>query len=110
WKQWKPKEQYFGDVQLRYRFGKQSHRILSQYFQEKITSRSAPIVTPYSAAGFDDYFYTTRLNNALYSDFYFNNKATLNLINSYSYFDRVKNTYRKDLVTGNSVLTPNPDD
>lgn len=110
WKQWKPKEQYFGDMQLRYRFGKQSHRIFSQYFQEKITNRNAPIVTPYSALGFDDYFYTTRLNNSLYSDFYFNNKATLNLINSYSFFDRIKNTYRKDLTTGNSVITPNPND
>src|SRR5690606_8968684 len=74
--QWKPREQYFGDVQLRYKFKKQSHRLYSQYFHEKITNRGRPTVTPYSAIGFDDYYITERLNNAVYSDFYFNNKAT----------------------------------
>lgn len=108
--QWKPRQQYFGDIQLTYKFKKQTHRLYSQGFTEKITSRNNPTITPYSISGFDDYFITTRLNNSLYSDFYFNNKATLNLINSYSTFERRKNSYIKNLVTGNELLTPNAED
>lgn len=110
WKQWKPREQYFGDVQLRYRYKTQSHRLYSQYFNEKITSRGNANVTPVSVTGFDDYFITTRINTSLYSDFYFNNKATLSLINSFSYFERRKNSYLKNLLTGSENITPNAED
>lgn len=105
--QWKPKEQYFFDAQLRVKFNKQSHRLFSQYFDETITSRYSPIVTPYDVRGFDDYFVTYRTTNSLYSDFYFNNKATLNLINSFSTYERRKIAYIKDLVTGEETLVPN---
>lgn len=97
---WKPKEQYFADGQVRIRKGKQTHRLFSQYFHEKITARYAPDVTPYSITGFNDYFVTIRFNNSLYSDFYFNNKATLNLINAYSVYERRKIAFVKDLVNG----------
>ena len=107
--QWKPKEQYFADAQLRFKFKKQNHRLFSQYFDEKITARYAPTVTPYEVTGFDDYFVTIRTTNSLYSDFYFNNKATLNLINSYSTFERRKIAYIKNLVTGNENLVPTAD-
>jgi outer membrane receptor for ferrienterochelin and colicins len=110
WKQWKPREQYFADAAITYKWRKQSHRLFSQYFNETITNRNNAVVTPYSVTGFDDYFYTTRLNQSLYSDFYFNNKATLNLINSYGTFERIKNTYRKNLVTGAENMTPNAED
>lgn len=105
---WKPKEQYFADAQLRFRFGKQNHRVYSQYFTEKITARYAPEITPYSVTGFNDYFVTIRLNNALYSDYYFNNKATLNLINSYSTYERRKLAYVKNLVSGSETYISSP--
>lgn len=108
--QWKPREQYFGDIQLTYKFRKQSHRLYSQGFNETITSRNDPSISAYSVTAFDDYFITNRWNNSLYSDFYFNNKASLNLINSYSTYRRKKNSYIKNLVTGNEQLTPNPED
>ncbi|MES2560922.1 MAG: TonB-dependent receptor [Bacteroidota bacterium] len=108
--QWKPREQYFGDAQLSYKFKKQSHRIYSQGFTEKTTSRNNPIITPYTISAFDDYFITNRWNFSLYSDFYFNNKASFNFINSYSTYNRKKNSYIKNLVTGNQQLTPNVED
>jgi outer membrane receptor for ferrienterochelin and colicins len=107
--QWKPKEQYFGDIQYRFKFKKQSHRIYSQYFHEKLTNKMAPTVTPYSVSAFTDYYITQRFNNSLYSDFYFNNKATLNLINSYSIFERKSNKYIKNLVTGDEQITADPE-
>jgi outer membrane receptor for ferrienterochelin and colicins len=108
--QWKPREQYFGDIQLTYKFKKQSHRLYTQGFNETITSRNNPNITAYTVTGFDDYFITNRWNYSLYSDFYFNNKACLNLINSFSTYERRKNSYIKNLVTGTEQLTPNPED
>lgn len=110
WMQWKPRTQYFADMQLRYRYKSHSHRILLQAFNEKITARNEPIVTPYTVTGFDDYFITSRLNAALHSDLYLRNHASLHLIQSYAHFNRTKNTYVKNLVTGNEQLTPNSED
>lgn len=107
--QWKPKEQYFADAQIRYKYKRQTHRLYSQYFHEKITNRQAPTVTPVSVSGFNDYYVTERFNNALYSDFLFSNRATLNLINSYSTFERRSNKYIKNLVTGDEQLAADPD-
>lgn len=110
WKQWKPREQYFGELSVNYKFKTHSHRFNARYFNEKITARNNPTITPYSISGFDDYFKTTRINLAVYSDIYFKNKATLNLINSYALFGRTKNAYIKNLVTGTEQLTPNSED
>jgi outer membrane receptor for ferrienterochelin and colicins len=110
WQQWKPREQHFGDAQFRYRYRKQSHRFTSQYFTEKITNRNKPTVTPYAVTAFDDYYLTTRFNNSLYSDFNFNNRSVINLINSYSIFQRRKQTWFKNLVSGEENLSPNPGD
>lgn len=110
WKQWKPREQYFGELSVNYKFKTHSHRFNARYFNEKITARNNPTITPYSISGFDDYFKTTRVNLAVYSDIYFQNKATLNLINSYALFGRTKNAYIKNLVTGTEQLTPNSED
>lgn len=110
WKQWKPKEQYFGDAQLMYKMKKQSHRLASQYFTETIINRNTAIVTPTSATGVDFYFVTTRWNHSLYSDFLLPRKATLNLINSYSTYKRSKTTYIKNLVNGSEDLSSAQDD
>ena len=110
WKQWKPREQYYGELSVNYKFKTHSHRLNGRFFNEKITARNNPTITPYSISGFDDYFKTTRINTALYSDIYFKNKATLNLINSYALFGRTKNAYIKNLVTGTEQLTPNSED
>jgi outer membrane receptor for ferrienterochelin and colicins len=107
--QWKPREQYFGDVQLRYKYKRQNHRLTSQYFHEQIINRQAPTITPYRISAFDDYYITERFNNSLYSDFLFNNRASLSLINSYSTFERRSDKYVKDLVTGNEQLSADPE-
>ncbi|MBP9689222.1 MAG: TonB-dependent receptor [Bacteroidia bacterium] len=109
WKQWKPREQYFAEIGLNYKFKTHNHRLSGRYFNEKITARNNPTITPYAINGFDDYFKTTRINLALYSDIYLKNKATLNLINSYADFGRIKNAYIKNLVTGTEQLLPNKD-
>ncbi len=108
--QWKPREQIFGDIQLSFKHKKQSHRFTTQAFNETIIAKGNPDITPYSVTAFDNYVVTNRMNYSLYSDFYFNNKASLNLINSYSTFVRSSDSYIKNLVTGSQQPTPNSED
>ena len=63
WKEWKPKEQYFGN--FKYRFT--SKRFILGYnlnlFHETITNKGAPRISPYSAYAFDEYYKTIRVTN-----------------------------------------------
>ncbi|TNE82092.1 MAG: TonB-dependent receptor [Bacteroidetes bacterium] len=107
---WKPREQVFADLIFGKKIGNSLHRVQSSYFDEKITSRGEPVFTPYAIYGRDQYFYTTRLNNALYSDFRLSPNTTLNFIESYSWFSRKKLTYRKDLVNLTEIMTGDSED
>ncbi len=107
---WKPREQVFADLVFGKKIGNSLHRVQSSYFEEKITSRGEPVFTPYAIYGRDQYFYTTRLNNALYSDFRLSPNTTFNFIQSYSWFNRKKLTYRKDLVNLKEVMTGDSED
>ncbi|MES2726532.1 MAG: TonB-dependent receptor [Bacteroidota bacterium] len=108
--EWKPKEQYFFNGEIKYSYKNQIHRFTTQYFNELIKSKANPTITPYSISALDDYFITNRTTNSLYSDFFFSNKATLTLINSFGTFERNKIRYVKNLVTGENKITPNASD
>lgn len=108
--QWKPREQYFADITQSYKYKNSIHRLQSSIFSEKLTDRAEPTETRYAVYARDQYFYTSRINNSLFSDFRINSKSTFNHIVSYSYFSRIKNTYLKDLVTLNEQLTAGGDD
>ncbi len=69
---WKPRTQRFGDATLGVKIGNSLHRYQTSYFWEKLTSRGEAVITPYSVYGFDQYFFTERFNNALFSDFRIN--------------------------------------
>lgn len=96
---WKPREQYFADINLGYQGKKATHRIQASWFEEKLTARGEPVIQPYRIYGVDQYFFTQRNNISLHSDFKLSSKSSLNFINSYSVFNRIKNSYIKDLVT-----------
>lgn len=104
--QWKPRTQYFNDNTFTFKIKQSKHAVFSNYFQEKITNRGAPSVNPYSAYGFDEYYYTRRWGIGEQSDLYLKGNNHLQFINSFSYYRRIKNTMRKDLTTGNSEFTP----
>jgi len=97
-KTWKPRQQYFGDINAGFRYKNSLHRIQSSYFWEKLTNKSEPVFTPYAIYARDAYFYTQRISNGLFSDFRINPNTTFNSIVNYSTFRRVKSSYRKDLV------------
>lgn len=95
---WKPREQYFSDLMLGCKYGNTLHRIQGSYFWEKLSSKSEPVYTPYAIYARDSYFYTRRAGVGLYSDFRISPKATFNSIVNYSFYSRIKASYRKDLV------------
>ncbi len=107
-KQWKPKEQLFGRINYQYSFKKHQVGIKSEFFNEKITNRGLPI-SPYKETAFDDFYYTKRIDNVFFANGNFNPNIQYNSIISYNYFDRIKNTYFKDLTTLNKELSTQPE-
>ena len=106
-KQWKPKEQYFSNANLTFNKKSLNIRAYIQYFYEKITNRGYPRA-PYNESSFDDYYHTWRINGGIDLTKSFNNKSTLRIITSYNNFDRIKNTFVKDLTTLNQILSNTP--
>ncbi len=106
--QWNPKLQHFGEIQ--YIFNQKSWTInpFFRYYQEKITNRGFPL-TPYYETAFDDYYYTQRIDQGVNIDRPFK-KGNLKAIAGYNYFNRIKNTYFKDLTTLDQSLSPNASD
>lgn len=108
--QWKPKEQYFVDGIVGFKIKKTTHRIQSIFFDELLVNKSEPVIRPYTVYAFDNYFYTRRFNNSLFSNFELRNGAKVNIINSYSWFRRHNLQQRKDLVTLEDNLTQGEND
>jgi len=108
-KDWKPKEQYFGALYM----GRQIKDIQVGYtgdvFFEKITNRGIPR-PPYNETAFDDYYRTSRINNTLSLNGKLTKNYNINVIGSYNYFQRTKNTYFKDLTNLNETLSANSGD
>ena len=97
--QWKPKEQYFADAIIGFNIKNSTHRIQSIAFDELLLSRGEPVFRPYSVYAFDNYFYTRRFNNSLFSDFKLRNGGHIQITSSYSWFRRHNIQKRRDLLT-----------
>ncbi|HUM47242.1 MAG TPA: TonB-dependent receptor [Chitinophagales bacterium] len=104
--EWKPKEQYFASFNYNYLGKSMKAGFKSDYLDQKIQNKGNPVLTPYQAYAFDDYYLTRRWNNALTNEWRLKNNAKLQLTNAYSYYRHIRNTYRMDLVTlEQSLLT-----
>jgi len=108
--QWKPRTQYFTDNSLSFKFNKSKHTVFGNFFDEQITNRGKPTVTPYTAYGLDEFYKTRKWAVGVQNDVYFKGNNHLQFINSFSHFKRLKNTFRKDLTTGFSDITPSAAD
>ncbi|MDX1348677.1 MAG: TonB-dependent receptor [Putridiphycobacter sp.] len=104
--QWNPKEQYFGDAQLILNFRKWQINPYFRYYQEKIMNRGFPNA-PYLETAFDDYYYTKRIDQGINLSKALKNASIKGLF-AYNYFNRIKNTYFKDLTDLSQVLTSDP--
>ncbi len=107
-KTWKPKEQFFGGIQIGRLFKKTKVKYKGDLFQETIWNRGYPRA-PYQETAFDDDYFTSRIDNALF----INRKGKNNSINflaSFNHFQRIKNTYFTDLTTLERQITENKGD
>lgn len=100
---WKPKTKYFGDVSLFLNSKSATHRITSNGFYEKLTDRSEAEYNLTTVTGFNSYYYTYRLDNSTHSVFKINNHKRFELQNAFNYYQRAKNTIKRNLVTGTEV-------
>ncbi|MDP1801463.1 MAG: TonB-dependent receptor [Bacteroidota bacterium] len=104
-KSWKPKEQYFGDIQYNFEKSKFKLNYRTAYFNELIVNRGFPL-KPYYEAAFDDYYKTQRLDNTLYTNIKFKNFKSYNNTLAYNYYRRDKTTYYKNLTDLTEQLSP----
>ncbi len=107
---YKPKEQY--NVGLIYTYnGKNTLlRYNSDSFKETLVDRSEAYPAPYYNWGSDIWNYTDRLNNSLSVRYDISDKSNIDFLAAYSYYDRVKLKYIKNLETLERGLSTNSDD
>ena len=106
WQQWKPYEQHFFGIA----YGMKTHytdlQLKADYFHQISQNKGVPVLTPYEAYAFDEYYLTDRWSVTLLQNVRLNHNLKIDFTNSYSYYSRIRNTYRKDLVSLNQKLVP----
>jgi outer membrane receptor for ferrienterochelin and colicins len=107
--EWKPKEQYNGDLYYMYTHDRAKIKYQVSYMKETLWDQGNLLQPRYYTA-FDSWFYSTRLNNRLDYDRTLKNGLSLKMLASYSLYQRRKITYLKDLSTMDEVLSPNASD
>jgi outer membrane receptor for ferrienterochelin and colicins len=102
---WKPREQILADLSILIPINKQAQlKLNSDLLNETIINRGLP-TQPYFESAFDDYYKTLRNINS--AEINVKGKHVKhNLLLSYSYYSRIKNTYLNDLTkTGIGFLS-----
>ncbi len=106
---WKPKRQYFFDGYYLLSLPKLKFKVSSSWFNEKLYS-AGNLMLPYYETAFDSYFLTSRSTSRIELDQKVKDFRFINLMGSYAYYSRMKETYFKDLTTLNENATNNPED
>lgn len=105
---WKPREQLVGDVSFLIPLTKRMEiKFITDVLNEKIVSNGLP-KAPYYETAFDDYFRTFRNINSIEYN-YKGKKFKHNTLASFSYFNRVKNTYLNDLTMEGKGIPTSPE-
>lgn len=108
-KQWKSKEQYFAGAFYNCIFKKVDLGFKTAYFNEVIYNRGYPRA-PYGESAFDDYYYTKRVDNSLSFKAKLSSAWSINMLNGFNYYNRIKKTLYRDLTTLNDTLSGNSSD
>ena len=108
---WKPREQYFADIN----FGKitkdGSIKFQNNIFNEKITNRGEVFINiPLQKADASDaYYLTRRITSSLFYDKKVSSNRHINMVVSYSNYKRMLQTYYKNMLNLDETLNPDPD-
>lgn len=106
---WKPKEQFFGTMNLGRQFKNIHTGYCFDYFQEEIVNKGFPR-KPYFETAFDDYYVTNRINHSVTVNGNISKNYRINIVAGNNHFVRTKNTYFKDLTTLEEKLVSNSGD
>jgi outer membrane receptor for ferrienterochelin and colicins len=102
--EWKPKEQYNADFYYTLSNKRNKIKYQASYMRERLQSKGSLQPPQYSTA-FDDWFYSTRISNRIEYTQKLGLEYTLNMLGSYSYYQRRNATYFNDLEQLNSTLS-----
>ena len=108
-KDWKPREQYFGSLLFNRKLKKLRFVYIFNGFDEHITSRGRPR-TPYYINAFDTHYRTNRFSNKGLLKGRISKFGYLNLTLSQSYYRRTRTILFKDLVTLDETPTAGSND
>ncbi len=97
---WKPKIKHFADASLFVNKQHAQHRFTSSFYQEKLTDRSDAEYSLSKVTGYNSNYFTTRFDNSAHSVFKINAFSRFEWQNAFNYFNRAKNTIKRNLVTG----------
>lgn len=108
-KDWKPREQYFGRFSFDRHIKHMHFTWTIDGFKEKMTNRGMRRA-PYYVTAFDTHYNTQRFANKLMLQGRTMSKNNINVVLGQSYYQRVRNIYYRDLVNLNEVLSSGPSD
>ncbi len=103
-KQWKPKEQYFGSASYRFNKNALNIKLKADFYKELITDKGN-LRKPYYIDAFDDYYRTKRYDVATDIGYKFKQSKSIMIKGAYSFYNRCKNNYFKDLTTLENTIT-----
>jgi outer membrane receptor for ferrienterochelin and colicins len=106
---WKPKRQYFADAYYLFSELNYKAKISGSLFNEKLQSKGN-LLAPYFETAFDTYFLTSRATVKIEASSKWKSNRFMNIVGSYSYYQREKQTYFIDLTTLGKARTSNAED
>jgi outer membrane receptor for ferrienterochelin and colicins len=104
YKQWKPKEQYFASAAYGVNTKMINFKLKGDYYNELITDRGN-LRKPYFVDAFDDYYRTKRLDGSTDFGITFKKSKSFTFKGAYSFYERQKNNYYKDLTNLENTIT-----
>jgi outer membrane receptor for ferrienterochelin and colicins len=108
---WKPREQYFGDINFGKIIKDGSLKFQNNIFNEKISNKGeVNINIPLQKANANDsYYFTRRITSSLFYDKKVTANRHINMLVSYSNYRRMLHTYYKNMLTLSESLIPEAD-
>lgn len=103
---WKPKRQYNADAAVNYSAKDFKFRLSGAFFNEMLKDKGE-LMKPYFETAFDSDFQTNRFTAKADAQAKVATNRYINVLASYSFYNRIKNTYFIDLTTLDKILTAN---
>jgi outer membrane receptor for ferrienterochelin and colicins len=109
----RPKEQYMANLNYGYTAASGFKlRLASDFVHEKMTNHGPVQIYDHflGVRARDEYYYTTRSMNRIFMEGKLGKTGRWQVSNAFSYYNRIRNSYNKDLVHMTETLTTTPGD